>query len=261
MPIIYLLIAPNGHKYVGKTIYTFEERWQKHWYDYKKSRRCIAQGKPWRGCRALYNAFAKYNMANFEYDILHEGDFDPEQLKQLETDAIASENTLHPNGYNLTTGGECGGHSEETRAIMRVAIKAGIHENITSYRDHADELEGLPPHVVYFKKGEMRGYRITRHPRCENKRFASKTKSLEDLKQEVLRFMADLEASDTIHQSNQKKKRALGIPAGIRSDGRNGYAVDVQIKNKWYGKSFTNGTPEMNLANAKQHLEDIKKTI
>ena len=49
---------------------------------------------------------------NFTWDILHEGII-PELLDIYEIEAIAEFNTVTPNGYNLTFGGEGGTPSEE----------------------------------------------------------------------------------------------------------------------------------------------------
>ena len=70
--------------------------------------------------RALCNAIKKYGKNAFTYKILHK-DIIPELLDIFEIEAIKSQNTLVPNGYNLTTGGEGGSPSEETRKKMSLA--------------------------------------------------------------------------------------------------------------------------------------------
>ena len=67
------------------------------------------------GNRILANAVKKYGRDAFVYEILEENIF-PDLLPDLEIAYIAKYNTVRPNGYNLTYGGEsCKKVSEETR--------------------------------------------------------------------------------------------------------------------------------------------------
>ena len=97
----------NGKAYIGKTYRDAETRRKEH-----------LSG---RGNQPLADAFKKYGEANFTYEILHDGII-PEMLDAFEIQAIAEHNTVAPNGYNLTHGGEGGSPSEETR---RKISKAG----------------------------------------------------------------------------------------------------------------------------------------
>ena len=56
-------------------------------------------------CRYLNNAIRKYGWDNFKKEIIID-DVPEEDLSNLETSYIDVENTLAPNGYNLTKGGE-----------------------------------------------------------------------------------------------------------------------------------------------------------
>ena len=66
------------------------------------------------GNRILANAVKKYGRDAFIYEILEDNVF-PELLPDLEIAYIKEFNTVRPNGYNLTYGGEGGIPCEETR--------------------------------------------------------------------------------------------------------------------------------------------------
>ena len=68
-----------------------------------------------RGNRIIARAIEKYGKDAFTYEILEENVFD-EFLPDLEVAYIANFNTVVPNGYNLTSGGEVAKTlSDETR--------------------------------------------------------------------------------------------------------------------------------------------------
>lgn len=92
MATIYLITNKiNNKSYIGLTIRdNVKERWREHC---KKSR---------SGVSALTSAILKYGKNNFEFTVLEYTAF-PESREQY---YIKQYNTLSPNGYNLTTGGE-----------------------------------------------------------------------------------------------------------------------------------------------------------
>lgn len=106
MGFIYCLTFPNGKKYVGQTTRTVESRVRDH-------------KVPSNKCLLVKQAYAKYGA--FDVETLREVEDD--ELNDLEIHYIKELNTLSPNGYNLTTGGEGGIPSEETRARMRESHK------------------------------------------------------------------------------------------------------------------------------------------
>ena len=82
----------TGKSYIGQTIHAPSLRIENH-----------LSGKSKR-CRLLYNAIQEYGRNAFDYEILH--DVPPKMLSDFEKSAIRKFNTLAPNGYNLTPGGE-----------------------------------------------------------------------------------------------------------------------------------------------------------
>lgn len=77
------------------------------------------------GSRSIFrNAIQKYGWENFTTEILVESDSREETL-QREITLIAEHNTQAPRGYNITTGGECPNHTDESKKKMSAA-KLGI---------------------------------------------------------------------------------------------------------------------------------------
>lgn len=83
----------DGKCYIGQTIEKdINTRWKKH-------KRNINSD----GCPALYGAFRKYGLENFEFKIICIC-FD-DVCDELEINYISKFNSIAPNGYNLETGG------------------------------------------------------------------------------------------------------------------------------------------------------------
>ena len=97
----------NGKCYVGQTTQAVEHRFYEHCYKNSKS--------------AINNAIKKYGKDNFIVEIISECSSKNELLKQ-ETFYIKSFNTIYPNGYNLTTGGEFSSPSESVRQKISISL-------------------------------------------------------------------------------------------------------------------------------------------
>ncbi len=85
----------NGKAYVGLTCNTVEKRWAEH----------IAEAAYAKTQRVFINAIRKYGAGAFVVETLCEVEGVPEACL-VERDMIAQYNTLLPDGYNMTTGGE-----------------------------------------------------------------------------------------------------------------------------------------------------------
>jgi len=97
-------------------------RWNEH-------KRKITQGI---GCPALQDAVKKYGINNFKFEILIIC-FDEDRFK-YEIDYIKKYNSISPNGYNLTKGGEGGGfygkkHSQETIDKLTITLQQKYIDN------------------------------------------------------------------------------------------------------------------------------------
>ena len=103
----------NDKKYIGKS-WKPERRWSGH----KKAARIGYQN-------VLHLAMRKYGAENFEFVILHKCRTEKRAFA-VEMFYIRTKNTLAPNGYNLTLGGEGASgclRSKETRKRIGAASK------------------------------------------------------------------------------------------------------------------------------------------
>ena len=126
MGFIYKLNFPSGKSYIGQTTQSIETRIKAH---RQKSSGCILVSK----------AIQKY--PDFEIEILLE--INNELLSEYEIKFIKLYDTVSPNGYNLTHGGEGGIPSEETKAKMRES-----HKDRVVHDDWRQKIsEGLMGHV------------------------------------------------------------------------------------------------------------------
>ena len=116
--LIYRITSPSGKSYIGQTTQDFDERMKQH--------------QNLKGCNAIHNAIKKYGFHNMEVSILARN-MTEYQLNKEEINLIKIYNTLSPHGYNLTTGGEGGSPSDETRAKMS-AINSARGDNHSSKR-------------------------------------------------------------------------------------------------------------------------------
>jgi len=115
---IYIVTNDVNHKsYVGLHSGSgLRKRWKNH-----LSAALAGEGS------ILYNAIRKYGPANFHVTAVWSGHISPEKLKMLERYYIRCFQTMSPNGYNLTDGGDGSfgfKHSEEYKQSMRGRIVA-----------------------------------------------------------------------------------------------------------------------------------------
>lgn len=127
--IYYAYCYKSGKGYVGQTI-NFKGRQRKH------------ESSP--DCRALFHAIKKYGPDLFTWHIIESG-IPMSDLGDRERFWIASLNTVAPNGYNLTHGGEGGGRmSDETKQKLSEARK-GFRHTENSKRKMSEKQKGREP--------------------------------------------------------------------------------------------------------------------
>lgn len=128
---IYKYTSPSGFSYIGQTIHSLEER-------------AGHGGKGYKGCSRFYAAIQKYGWENFEVEILAEVKY--KDLDEAEIKYIQIFNTLSPNGYNLTAGGQGNFPRKELRKVYQYSGEDGSFirewENI---REVADYYDTIPP--------------------------------------------------------------------------------------------------------------------
>ena len=122
--IIYKLTCLiNDNMYIGKTMRTINERFTEH----KNNRRS----------QYLYNAIAKYGKEAFQVEILELCSEDI--LDDRERHWIAALNSMKPNGYNLTYGGQACSPSMETRQKLSKVRKGRVPWNKGKIGIYSDE--------------------------------------------------------------------------------------------------------------------------
>lgn len=104
--ILYILTSPSNKQYVGITT---KRRFEKRMSAHRSTR---------SSCRYLRNAIQKHGWESFKVE---KKEVPVHKLNKLEKETIKRLNTLAPNGYNLTTGGERCVRSELTKKILSKA--------------------------------------------------------------------------------------------------------------------------------------------
>jgi len=117
---IYKLTSPSGKIYIGQS-----RNIKRRLTDYKKLR-CKKQ-------QALYNSLVKYGYDNFIVEIIEECTL--EQLNDLEELYIRIYKSLTPNGYNLTTGGDCFEFTKEAKDNCKRAQTKSCEKIIHTYHE------------------------------------------------------------------------------------------------------------------------------
>lgn len=102
-------------------------------------------------CRRIHNAIKRHGPDNFAFEILEIcDDTSIDFVRQREIHWIATLNTLSPNGYNLTTGGEYGYPSLETRQRQSDIQKKRVFS--PEHRARISESKKGEKHHLYGKR-------------------------------------------------------------------------------------------------------------
>jgi hypothetical protein len=167
---IYLLESPSEKKYIGQTVKHFNSgkksgylaRWKAH---ISEAKRNINYS------RLLDNAIRKYGSNNFKISLICECNTF-EELNEKEKYYITFYNSLSPNGYNLTTGGNVNNKQSIESCLKKSQSLMGKNlGRILEKRERKNpEDNNLPKYVRSIKDG----YRISNHPSKVDKTFRSK---------------------------------------------------------------------------------------
>lgn len=94
---IYLITnLVNGKKYVGFTVNSLRLRFRQHIRDAHMNKFNMP----------IHKAILKYGKENFSIDLLYESENIQDTLSLKEAEFIIEHNSLSPNGYNLSSGGD-----------------------------------------------------------------------------------------------------------------------------------------------------------
>lgn len=114
MSFLYRITSPSGKAYIGVAKHSAAARFKKHCYDAKEGRKT-----------ALCNAIRKYGPESMRVETLVEASSD--YCFALEKKAIVHLNSIFPDGYNMTYGGE-GVHKMDADTAARHKISVNSPE-------------------------------------------------------------------------------------------------------------------------------------
>jgi group I intron endonuclease len=258
MGTIYIITSDLEEKvYIGQTTWKLNKRWSSH----KKNAKMIKQlqkdpnnAELARKCRtinncALYKAMAKYGIEQFKITVLEVveklGD-----LNAREKHYIEKHNCVHPNGYNMTTGGGSKyAHSEETKNIIKQTKRA----NIDKIRHPM--LAGMPLYFTYEAKREA--FLLQKHELC---RFATFSKfkygTVEAAKQAAIAFVQELEERGVMHEV-KRIEGSEDLPKNMHREKCGTVIATKQIKGVRHRMRFSDGTEEERIAQAQAYLDSL----
>jgi group I intron endonuclease len=122
----------NGKIYIGQTKRNYKERWYKH----------KNFNSPNYKCPILKQAFIKYGVENFIFEVIEE--CSEEERLEKEKNYIIEYDCIAPKGYNFLPGGFGGGflnrtHTEETKEKISLAGKKFREENPDYYETYREK--------------------------------------------------------------------------------------------------------------------------
>lgn len=232
--IIYKIIFPNGKAYIGKTTQeTLEMRLRQHQQEGSR-------------CRLLRYALRKYADQWTSKILSHHRTQD--ELDAAEIAAIAEHNTLAPNGYNLTTGGEGGTPSEETRKKLAVASKAAWanpvrrEKGVVAMKKKWEEDPEYREKVTERSKAALSRPEVRAAARAERKRRYENPAERKKLSESQKRSWEDSETHERRAAANRKSVRHPEVRAKI------GAAFSGKPKTKAHCKNISKGLLGHNVA-------------
>jgi len=239
MPVIYRITCKTTRKsYIGQTKHTAHKRWRKH---VQKA----LSNKDKQQCWALNNAIRKYGEDDFIVETLMECDIS--DLDFFEVEIIEIENTLSPNGYNLTKGGSfrVESWSEESKDKLSESVRKN-----TTY--------DLPRNVVEINNPDRKefGFRVITDSRTYT--FIQSSLTMDEKLAIALECYEKIKSGQEFHMINKFKrvKDDLEVPMYIVRRGDNGFAIN---KKGYTRKTFAHvgNTREQNLQNAIEYLKTL----
>lgn len=124
----------NNKSYIGQTHFSLEQRKRSH----------INEGR--NDNLYFHNALKKYGYEKFNWSIIESCE-NKEELDEMEFHYIKQYNTISPNGYNLTYGGE-GSHgrklSNETKEKIRKSLKGKNRSKESIEKQSKTQLGRIP---------------------------------------------------------------------------------------------------------------------
>lgn len=165
MGFIYKIVTPSGKGYIGQTIQPVDKRWKQH---------IDAASREYKdNCKVLNRAIRKYGSKHCVVTILEE--CKDEELDTKEQQYIQTHNTMVPHGMNIKFGGKTGKHNEISKKLISQSLLGRQVSNETRLKLSLTTNPNLPMYMIKTKHG----YRVCNHPMGPEKKFISKTKSMD----------------------------------------------------------------------------------
>lgn len=210
MAYIYRILNKITKKcYIGETkCKDVSRRWNQH-------KQTIEINK---GCPALRDAVKKYGIDNFEFSVLIIC-FDDERFK-YEIEYIKKYNSVAPNGYNLTNGGEGGGfqgktHTEEVKNGIKNKLKQKYIDNPELKEQMSERnkiVMGNPEVREKIKNGILNSEKMKKM--IEDKRIGNykQIKHSEEVKNKISESLKKYHASNVtiVNNINVQKDNKMG---------------------------------------------------
>jgi group I intron endonuclease len=202
MAYIYRIINKITKKcYIGETkCKDVNKRWNQH-------KQTIEINK---GCPALRDAVKRYGIDNFEFSVLIIC-FDNERFKH-EIEYIKKYNSVAPNGYNLTNGGEGGGfqgktHTEEVKNGIKNKLKQKYIDNpeLKKQMSERNKIVMSNPEVrENIKNGILNSEKMKKN--IEDKRIGNykQIKHTDQVKNKISESLKNYHASNVKNERNNK---------------------------------------------------------
>jgi hypothetical protein len=145
----------TGLKYIGGTKTGVQDRWRHHIRDAK-----IEKNKN-LNCSLFHQAINTYGEDNFIVSKLK--DCLIEEIDTFEQQYIAENNTIHPNGYNMSIGGKNTKFGEKARENMSSGQIGKRYTHTVERKNAADK--DLPRYISAIREnGRLKGYQIKKFP-------------------------------------------------------------------------------------------------
>jgi group I intron endonuclease len=238
MGIIYMITCQkNGKKYIGQTQFSAADRWKEHCYCASVLQRAknsdplintnCSYYKQMK-TSTLYNSMALHGIESFTFEVVEE--IPNSELNDAEKLYIEEYNSMLPNGYNATSGGD----SKYTHTAE--AIRKMVERKLDTLDENRHEyLQTLPPKTTYSAKHNA--IILVGHPLCKYKMFRiSKYETLENTQEAVINFVDSLERENVIRM-REKKETDLKPYPGIKTT-KKGYKLEKYINGTKYQAGF-----------------------
>lgn len=256
----------TGLKYIGGTKDGVKARWRHHVRDAKLEKE---NGK---NCSLFHQAINTYGKDDFI--VVKLKDCLIEEIDTFEQQYIAENNTIYPNGYNMSTGGKNTIFSETARENMSLGQIGKRYTHKVERKNEADK--DLPRYISAIREnGRLKGYQIKKFPMgIDETKYVYKTFKrinnpasgldeakvyLEKLKAEYARLL-EVKKQEKGMVASSSNMIIPGLPKYVYSIIDNGEIKGYYVKDmKDYGNNLIPRKDFDNLAAAVNYIKEIEE--